>query len=125
MLRSQNNPFNIRKSKHNHWKGKIISLGNFESFITIKYGIRAFILLIYTYRYKYGLVTIRDIIYRYAPPSENDTEKYMNFVARKMGCSPSDEVNVDNFYSFARAVAFYESNFVLDRNLFNDVLNML
>lgn len=35
-----------------------------------------------TYSSKYGLSTIRQMVQRWAPPSENHTDKYINFVSQ-------------------------------------------
>ena len=38
--------------------------------------------IMYTYKKKYNLDTIEKVIYRWAPPVENDTESYVEYVAR-------------------------------------------
>ena len=54
---------------------------SFCQFETMEYGWRAaFYLLTRTYYHKYRLYTIRDIISRWAPPSENDTGAYIQNV---------------------------------------------
>lgn len=79
-----NNPLNIRKSSDN-WQGKTGDDGAFVIFDTPHNGIRAAGRLLKTYRDKYGLVSIRGIINRWAPPSENDTESYITSVEKQTG----------------------------------------
>lgn len=84
-----NNPANIRRGSA--WKGLVPFLVNpqnqqrvcdksFCQFENIEYGIRALIVLLRTYCYKYKLRTIETIINRFAPPSENRTTAYIRFV---------------------------------------------
>ena len=37
-------------------------------------------------------MTLRDTIYEYAPPSENNSERYLNFVCDGLGCTPDTPV---------------------------------
>lgn len=85
-----NNPGNIKKTE-DVWQGSDGDDGEFVTFIEAEYGIRALTKLLNRYYHDHKLVTIHDIISRYAPESENDTGKYINFVADKMG-KREDEV---------------------------------
>lgn len=80
-----NNCGNIKFSKTRNWKGrvKIRTDTTFEQFIQFRYGTLAMIQLLSEY-IQNGL-TLRQIIGKYAPPSENDTSKYLNTVANKAG----------------------------------------
>jgi len=40
----------------------------------------------------YYTLTIEEAINRYAPPSENQTGSYVDFVCRHVGCKPTDTV---------------------------------
>ena len=80
-----NNPLNIRKVAGQHWRGEALPQrgsgeGAFCCFESMAYGIRAAFCLLRTYRDKYKLVCIEDIITRWAPPSENDTPAYIRNV---------------------------------------------
>lgn len=90
-----NNPLNIRRNG-TKWEGlsPVQEDKSFFQFRTMAYGYRAAIKTIHTYFNKYGLKTIRRIIHRWAPPSENDTETYINVVALRSGISPDAEINV-------------------------------
>ena len=82
-----NNPLNIRKNNRNHWVGKIEKSSDeeFEQFFEIGYGLRAAILLLFNYRINYNLCSIEEIIGKWAPASENNTEKYIKYVCAKLG----------------------------------------
>ena len=56
----------------------------------MEYGWRAaFVILCRTYYGKYGLKTIRDIVSRWAPAKENNTEAYIRHVSDYTGISPN------------------------------------
>jgi hypothetical protein len=57
------------------------------------YGYRAMFVLLDSYRSRYGLCTIRQMLGRYAPPSENFTEGYVRFVSSRTGIAPDEIVN--------------------------------
>lgn len=86
-----NNPANIRRGSA--WKGLVPFLLNpqnkqrvcdksFCQFVNVEFGIRALIILLRTYCYKYKLCTIEKIIHRFAPISENNTYAYILNVVR-------------------------------------------
>jgi len=91
-----NNPGNIRIS-NDRFLGEIVPSSNaeFKQFSTMAYGYRAMFKIINTYRKLYGLSTISDILYRYAPPSENDTTAYINFVSQKIQIAPTQPLSYD------------------------------
>ena len=84
-----NNPLNIRISA-NRWRGKVSpnTDGTFEQFSSMAYGFRAAIKTIQTYIRKYECNTLRSIIQRWAPPTENDTTSYINNVSKRTGIQP-------------------------------------
>jgi len=51
-------------------------------------GIRALMRILLTYRFTHNKKNIDSIIRRWAPPSENDTEAYIKFVAERMEIEP-------------------------------------
>ncbi|MBE6291840.1 MAG: hypothetical protein E7091_05450 [Bacteroidales bacterium] len=89
-----NNPLNIRYSSANNWKGQTGELSGFCVFDTPENGIRAAMVNLKSYR-KQGVVTIGDIVSRWAPPTENNTQNYIDFVCKKLGANISDEVEQD------------------------------
>lgn len=88
------NPGNIRHSK-TRYVGEVVPSrdGQFKEFMTMAYGYRAMFVLLDSYRRRYALSTIRQMINRYAPPTENFTEGYIRFVAERSGIAPDEEVD--------------------------------
>lgn len=81
----QNNPGNIRPGK-SRWLGELAPVDNYCVFDTPENGLRALALQLLIYEDKHDLHSIRDYIYRWAPPSDNnDTEAYVLAVADHVG----------------------------------------
>lgn len=92
-----NNPLNIRVG--NNWKGerKVQTDKSFEQFETMEYGIRAGFIILRKYITGYNGITkpfntIEKIIRRWAPPTENATQRYIDFVAKDMGVDTKREL---------------------------------
>lgn len=88
-----NNPLNLRKG--NNWQGErpVQNDKAFEEFTSMEYGIRAGFIILRKYMSGYnGLTrkfnTIEQIIRRWAPPTENATQRYIDQVAKESGISP-------------------------------------
>ncbi|PHM36203.1 structural protein [Xenorhabdus mauleonii] len=90
------NPGNIRHG--DKWQGlrDTQTDKDFCQFIAPEWGIRAMLKILRTYERKYGYNTIRQMIARWAPPNENDTEGYIAFVCGKVGINSSAVIDVDN-----------------------------
>lgn len=88
------NPGNIRQSR-SKFKGEVRPSRDsaFKQFETMAYGYRAMFVLLDTYRTRYGLSTIREMISRWAPPTENFTEGYIRFVAERTGINADATVD--------------------------------
>lgn len=84
------NPGNIRQSRV-CYKGEVRPSRDpaFKQFESLAWGYRAIFVLLDTYRVRYGLNTVRGMVSRWAPPSENHTEVYIHVVAEAVGI-PSD-----------------------------------
>lgn len=65
----------------------------FKQFSSIEWGYRAMFVLLYTY-HRRRLFTLRKMIDRYAPPIENHTENYIDFVAKQANCSADEHLNI-------------------------------
>lgn len=106
-----NNPLNIRFSPANNWLGQDASeSGAFAYFTAKKYGYRAAFVLMNNYAKKYGANTIAKIVYRWAPPSDNNpTDLYIRFVADKTGIPSNEVLNVTDYPAIVRAMALFES----------------
>lgn len=107
-----NNPLNIRHSKAFGWKGEQLPDNDgFCRFSNLVMGMRAAICLVRSYNYKHNLYTIHDIIYRFAPPSENHTDQYIAFVCAKTGLQEHRYIKFDTeeCLRMLQAMAMYES----------------
>lgn len=108
-----NNPGNIKETGTN-WKGQLKPTQDppFAQFETMLYGTRAMIILVKrTYR-NMGLNTIRGIVSRYAPPSENITDAYINAVSRRTGLDPDRILATEQDYkNVIQAMAYHENGF--------------
>lgn len=109
------NPLNIRNSKDYKWSGQIGSDNDgFCRFKSMLYGLRAAFCLLRTYNLKYKCRTIRQIIERWAPPTENHTELYILHVCQmsKMSddtlCMYSGTEALSLFSAMARIESRYE-----------------
>lgn len=78
----RNNPFNIRFNSCNDWLGQVRDENGFVFFQSPYYGFRAGLKLLLKY-INDGHDSVERIIYRFAPPSENPTEHYIEFVIHK------------------------------------------
>ena len=67
----------------------------FVQFKSLEWGWRAaFYLLTRTYYHKYRLYTIRTIVNRWAPASENNTKAYVDNVSRLTGIDPDEPIGI-------------------------------
>lgn len=118
-----NNPLNIRKG--NNWKGERQNQTDksFEEFVSMEYGIRAGFVLLRNYITGYSgkttpFDTVRKIVKRWAPPSENATQKYIDFVAKDMNVSPDTKISFKDkktMVSLVYAMIFVECGQRVDR----------
>lgn len=118
-----NNPGNLVLTNI-AWQGKIANAQNtdkhFEQFTEVKYGIRA-MLRDLTNDIDKGKNTVRKLITEYAPPSENDTQKYIDVISKAVGLDPDQTIKIVDakFYLvIARAIIKHECS--PDHNLIYD-----
>lgn len=121
-----NNPFNIRRSD-NSWRGKIRISGDkdFEQFISLDYGLRAGFLLLRNAYLNKGYDTPREILYRYAPPKDNnDTSAYLRFIVEDTSLTFDTKISVNSltFFWFVRKMLLYESRFELSYENFQRIV---
>lgn len=125
------NPANIRKGEQ--WIGMHVNQNDasFVRFESMHYGIRALIKVLNTYVVKYHLFTIREIITRFAPPSENFTSSYIKVVSASIGISPDEQLlSATDFevgkhfdlFCLCKAICFVESGYRLDEYVFTRAL---
>ena len=90
------NPLNVRASS-DKWRGSIGQSDNgYVIFSTPMDGIRAAATVIKNYGTKYGINTVRDIVSRYAPASENPTDDYIANVCKGTGYQPDEKLDTKN-----------------------------
>lgn len=102
-----NNPGNIRKGSSD-WLG-MITPGKDRAFVefqSMPYGIRAATVLFRNYQSLYGLNNIAQLIARWAPPGENDTAAYVDYVSGYTGIPATAQLNLRSaqVFPFLRAV---------------------
>lgn len=131
-----NNPANIRHSS-SKWRGLSSAQTDkfFCRFDNVVFGVRALLRTLRTYSLKYNLTSIGDVVTRFAPPSENNSNGYINSVL----CIIFDDfglflsasaplnhwvdktfvpVNYDNLYMLCYAMCVVECGYKLDRKIF-------
>lgn len=105
------NPGNIRKG--NDWQGLAPNGldAEFDVFVSAEMGFRALCRVLLNYKRKHGLKTVREVIGRWAPPNENNTDAYIKFVAASVGVSPDHELTFDRqqLFLLAKAIARKEN----------------
>lgn len=127
------NPLNIRKGAS--WLGLAENQPDkeFVTFSSMEFGIRAGIKLIRNYITGWGgrrrkYCTVNAIISKWAPPSENNTERYIQFVCRESGLlrysfiSPNDKGEI---FALMAAMCKMESEYTLSRDMFNSAWSLL
>lgn len=101
-----NNPGNIRLGSFRYKGEKAESSDTaFRQFESIEWGYRAMFVLLHTYAKKHGCRTLRQMIYRYAPPIENHTENYIRRVAHATHLSPDEDISTTDGATMMAVVA--------------------
>ncbi len=120
-----NNPGNIREAPGDKtmWVGERATDDDsqFEEFETMEYGLRALMKVLLNYIKKYKLKTVPEIIRRYAPSNENDTEAYINAVLRKTGWERDYKVKPvkEDIFKLVKAICYIENggNYITNEQL--------
>ncbi len=110
------NPGNLRDSKSNTWLGQIgADADGFAVFSETRYGVRALCKLLDNYMTR-NVRTPRSIIFRYAPPADdNPSEVYALYVANHVGVKVDDVVTPADIPKMVDAIAQFEGH-MLPRN---------
>ena len=113
-----NNPGNIRQSKV-RYKGEVRPSRDpaFKQFESLAWGYRAIFVLLHTYRVRHGLRSIREMISRWAPPSENRTEAYIRAVSADTGIGPDEALETLDPATMVPVAAVVFQKVCLDRSL--------
>lgn len=114
-----NNPGNIRRSRV-RYKGERVPSSDpeFRQFESVEWGYRAIFMLLYTYYLRHGCRTLRQMIDRYAPPSENPTSAYLRFVAERSGVMPDYVIDITNralMIEIVSAISYFENGVPAER----------
>lgn len=112
-----NNPGNIDYNPRNDWQGQLgleedTPRPRFARFDSPENGIRALAKLLINYCGKDGMVgvgatgidTVREVISRWAPDTENDTEAYIGAVTRALSIQPNEHIDVKSASTLMRLV---------------------
>lgn len=128
-----NNPLNIVKG--NSWKGERANQTDkrFEEFESIEMGLRAGFILLRNYiegtktrPTKFN--TIRKIVSRWAPPSENYTQRYIDNVCKWSGLLPDEVVlfrERKKIVAIVQAMAKMECGVTLDVALIESAYDLV
>ena len=128
-----NNPLNIRKVPGTHWRGEVLPLRgsgegagdkSFVQFESLAWGLRAAFCILDTYRRKYKAVCVEDIINRWAPPSENDTRKYVETVCRLTGFGGKERLEESQLPALVCAMAFVECGAPISKETINKAYSL-
>jgi len=108
-----NNPGNIERNK-TVWQGMSDNQldERFINFNSPEYGVRAMARILRNYERKYGLNTIEQIVSRWAPSSENNTESYIQNVSQEVGIPSNATLDLDNdslLQSLIKAIIHHEN----------------
>lgn len=127
-----NNPLNIRKG--NNWKGerKVQVDKAFEEFESLQMGLRAGFIILRNYQRislapKMRANTIRKIINRWAPASENNTLKYIETVARRSGLNPDELIayrDKPRMLAVVEAMCFVECGQAIDKEIISSAYDL-
>lgn len=123
-----NNPLNIRNSSNFKWEGQVgKDADGFCTFKSMLYGVRAAFALMRSYNVRHHCDTIRSIIERWAPPTENNTATYIEHVCKAARITPDERIHYRSpqMRSVVKAMGFIESNFVIDDALIHQAQNMI
>jgi hypothetical protein len=90
----KNNPFAIIKSA-NKWQGKIDGPGRFESFESQEMGVRAGFINLFNLNKRIN-GSLKDLVYAYAPPFENDSALYSKQAAQWSGIPEGAKPNLQD-----------------------------
>ena len=119
---AKNNIFNIRAGRA-QWLGMTGTRKGFVEFDTQEHGIRAWLVLMRNYRRRYGCRTIRQIVTRFAPPTENQTERYIRYCCQVVMISDTKDITKDIEYCMLGvAMARMETGTALDVGTISEIM---
>lgn len=104
------NPLNIRRVAGTNWIGQSALQADtrFVQFEKTEWGLRAAFCILRTYARRYKAVCVRDIVSRWAPASENNTEQYIHNVCLWTGFGGRQSLTESDWPLLVRAMARQE-----------------
>lgn len=120
-----NNPLNIRFSESNDWYGQIgrdKASGGMCVFGNMRSGVRAAFRLLYAYQWRHNKRTVRDLISRWAPKSENNTEAYIKRVCDWMKCEPEFIPHFGTYEEMADCIRMIQGMIAVENGSYDDAL---
>lgn len=122
-----NNPLNIRKAQS--WVGEVEESDDpdFEQFYEMKFGLRAAFIILRTYIKVRSCSNIELIINRWAPPVENNTKDYIDFVCRFTGLDRYQKIQFEdkeNMIKIVQAMAIVESGKYLSHHVLEEAYEL-
>lgn len=114
-----NNPGNINAGQP--WQGLMpkdrmtreqANEDRFAVFSMPEWGFRAMAVVLRNYARMYGVSSVRDVIRRWAPPFENNTDTYTKIVAKALGVTPDAKINLldrSTMFVVCKAIATHET----------------
>ncbi len=96
-----------------------VGRGAFVQFESMEWGLRAAFCILRTYAVVHGAVCIRHIIRRWAPPTENDTERYIRNVCQWTGLGDMQQLTERDWPALVRAMARQECGVRLSEEIVN------
>ena len=101
-----NNPGNIRLGSFKYKGEKAKSSDSaFRQFESVEWGYRAMFVLLHTYATKHNCRTLREMINRYAPPTENFTDGYIRCVTNATHLSADEPISTTDGATMTAIVA--------------------
>ena len=75
------------------------------------WGIRALMKILLTYRFTHKKTDVDSIISRWAPPSENDTNAYIDFVCKEINVNPMDKLDnsIEHYLPLVKSIIRMEN----------------
>ena len=120
---AKNNIFNIRAGQA-QWLGMTGTRKGFVEFDTREHAIRAWLVLMRNYRRLYGCKTIRQIVTRFAPPVENQTERYIRYCSEGVMLDADCPLPKQEDYAFlGKYMARMETGTAVTANEILEVMN--
>lgn len=102
------NPGNLVKSGST-WVGETERQGRYTAFRSAYYGLRALCIVILRYEQRHHIDTLEEFVYRFAPPSENNTDNYINFLSSELGIGRRQKISLSVVLpSLVKAVIKFE-----------------